>query len=482
MPFASIDPWTTPSLNARLEWLARFRATLDAQQDRLIDLIVAETHKPRHEALLGDLMPLLASCRWHERHARRLLTARRIAGRPLLFMGQSHRVERVPLGRVAIIATWNYPVQLLGIQLVQAIVAGNRVIVKPSEHAPMTQSFLLQLAVASGLPPGTLEWTDASREAGPKLLSSGADGSIDHVVFTGSTAVGREIATWAARHLIPTTLELSGCDSAIVLADADPLLAARTIWSGVTMNGGQTCMAPRRALVERSIYHAFVNALAPLASGAKPRRLITEEAAIHAGRLVGSAVAAGGRSLSGVLEPVRGSVITPIAVVDCPAEAELVAGNHFAPVLAVVPVDTGRDALKLHRLGSQHLATSIFTRHPERLAPMLGELNTGFVTVNDCLLPQAHPATSIAGTGQSGWGPSRGEAGLLAMTRAVHFSSTSPRIRPPTDPPTAKTLAMLRRTIHWLYGRGTPAVVSEPPPNPPASSPAQTAHHTQSTR
>jgi hypothetical protein len=113
---------------------------------------------------------------------------------------------------------------------------------------------------------------------------------------------------------------------------------------------------------------------------------------------------------------------------------------------------------------------------------MLGELNTGFVTVNDCLLPQAHPATSIAGTGQSGWGPSRGEAGLLAMTRAVHFSSTSPRIRPPTDPPTAKTLAMLRRTIHWLYGRGTPAVVSEPPPNPPASSPAQTAHHTQSTR
>ena len=182
-------------------------------------------------------------------------------------IGQRHQVERVPLGRIGIIATWNYPVQLLGVQLVQALAAGNRVVVKPSERTPRTQALLLDLARRAGLPEGTLDVLPATRDAGAAMLQHA---EMDHLVFAGSTAVGRRIAEAAARRLLPSTLELSGRDTAFVLADADPALAARTIWSAVTMNAGQTCMAPRRVLVDSRVYERFLAALArlPRAPGA----------------------------------------------------------------------------------------------------------------------------------------------------------------------------------------------------------------------
>ena len=461
-------------MSQRLAWVRAFRGALVAHQEALLRLIEAETAKPRHEALLGDLMPLLASCRWHERHAGRVLRERAVGGRPLLFVGMRHRVRRVPLGRVAIIATWNYPVQLLGIQLVQALVAGNRVVVKPSEHAPRTQALLLELAVAAGLPAGTLEWTGAGRDEGPRLLEAGG---LDHVVFTGSTAVGRQVAAWAAEHLIPTTLELSGCDSAIVLDDADAALAASSIWTGVTMNGGQTCMAPRRALVDQRVYHRFIAALAPLAAGAAPRALISAPAALAAFELARRAVDAGARSLSGVLEAPRGSAMVPLAIADCPEDAPLVAGDHFAPVLAVVPVRGLEHALRVHAACGQHLATSIFTRDTRRAGAIAPRLGAGYVTINDCVLPQAHPGTSIGGVGRSGWGASRGEAGLRAMTREVCVAATSPRFRAPAEPPTRRSLAMLAGLITAVYrprfGRvppaavraGGPKLVAEPVPD-----------------
>ena len=134
----------------------------------------------------------------------------------------------MPLGRVLVIATWNYPVQLLGIQLVQAVLAGNRVVVKPSERAPKTQARLIALAVeaAEAVPSmrGVIESRPATRGEGQRLV---AEEQFDHVIFIGSTAVGRAIAEVCAARLIPTTLELSGSDSAIVFADADARAAAR---------------------------------------------------------------------------------------------------------------------------------------------------------------------------------------------------------------------------------------------------------------
>ncbi len=445
------DLFAPVTLGQRLAWIDRFSALIVDRTDDLLEAMQVEVGKPAHEGLTNDIMPLLAACRWLRRNLRSLLRPRRLRGAPIWMPGQRVEHARAPLGRVAIVATWNYPVQLLGIQLLQAIAAGNRVVVKPSERSPRTHGLLLDIARDAGLSDRDLSWTSSDRSAGQALLIGER---FDHIVFTGSTAVGRAIAELAAESLTPTTLELSGRDSAFVLDDADVELAARTLWNAVTVNAGQTCIAPRRILVEGRAYRAFAAALAPLAAAARPRRLIDAEAAGRCWTLLRGAVAAGGRSASGVIEAPEGAVLRPHAVLDCPVDADLVAGDHFGPAVAVLPVDDLTDALRVHRGCDQHLATSVFTRSRRRAEELRLVLGSTNVIVNDALLPAAHPAVSVGGRGESGWGLSRGVSGLLAMTRPVYCSRTS-WLRTPIDPPSAKVLVAMRRMIRWLYGGGS---------------------------
>ena len=453
-PFPS--EWANTPLKKRLAWVRQFRKLIIENTDRLSELTQDEVHKPAHEALLADIAPLVASCRWHERFTAGVLAKKSLPGTPFWLRQSRTQIHRAPLGRIGIIATWNYPVQLLGIQLVQALVAGNTVVVKPSELAPQTQSYLLNLAELAGLPSGTLTRLEATREEGERLVRQEP---LDHLIFTGSTRVGLQIAQAAAARLLPTTLELSGNDSAIVLHDADPDLAARVVWFGVTANAGQTCMAPRRVLVDQSIYARFLAALAPLAAGATPRTLISGRAAQQTFELVADAVSCGGRSLSGVLEGPIGpasAILRPIAVVDCPRDSALVAGDHFGPAVAVVPVRDFDDALRVHRrldlsTAPQHLSVSLFGRDTPSLREKACTLGASFVTINDCLIPQSHPGSSIRGQGASGWGSSRGIDGLRAMTQAIAISRTRGLSRPPTDPPTPRQLAFLKSAMIWLY-------------------------------
>lgn len=437
------------SLRRRLEWVARFRKLVLAEMRTLTDLICEEVHKARFEAEMGDVAVLLAACRWHEKHAGRVLRGRGVLGRSLVSLGQRHRTCRLPLGRVAIIATWNYPVQLLGVQLLQALVAGNRVVVKPSEHAPRTQALLLEIAHRAGADERTLSWTEPTREAGRALLERER---FDHVVFTGSTFVGESIARHLADSLTTSTLELSGRDSAIVLGDADVQLAAKSIWAGVTSNGGQTCIAPRRALVCERVYQAFLKELGALAGSAKPRTLIDERAAQHVFALAEEAVAMGGRSVSGVLERPVGAQIRPIAIADCDPACGLVGGDHFGPALAVVRVRDEAEAVRIHRGIDQHLSCSVFTRRPSAHRGLVGELVARSVMFNDCVMPVGHPGASLGGVGASGWGSSRGQAGLLELTRCVHVSVTSARVRPPTGEPSGSSRRRLLSVVKRVYG------------------------------
>jgi len=212
-------------------------------------------------------------------------------------------------------------------------------------------------------------------------------------------------------------------------------------------------MAPRRVLVERSVHAAFVRDLGLYAAGAPPRKLISEDAAERTFALARAAVDAGGRPVSSLLEPPEGPWLRPIAIADCPEDAELVAGDHFGPATAIVPVDSEEHALRVHHACDQHLATSVFTRRPRatarRLAPRLGVTS---VTMNDCVIPTAHPAAAIGGVGASGWGTSQGEAGLLAMTRPVYVSTTNPVLRPPTDRPAPHRVEQMARMVGRLYG------------------------------
>jgi aldehyde dehydrogenase (NAD+) len=441
-----VDP---PSFRLRTRWLTAFARHVRLCTDALAASAERETGKPTWETIVADVLPLLASLAWNAKHAERILGRRRRSGRAWWQLGQRHWVERAPVGRVLVIATWNYPVQLLGIQLAQSLAAGNRTDVKPSERCPETHRLLCELAWRAmddvGLDRSWLVLHDHRREEGSRLLR---ETMFDHVVFTGSTAVGRSIAEACARTLTPSTLELSGHDTAIVLADADPKLAAKVLWNGLTMNAGQTCMAPRRVLVVASIYRRFLAELAPLAGAAQPLRLVDAAAAERCVHLARAAVAAGGRSLNGQIEQPAsgthsGTHLRPMAIVDCPANTGLFDGDHFGPVVAVTPVASLDEALVLHA-SMQALATSVFTNDVAGVRAIAHRFGSSFVVVNDCILPTAHPAASIAGRRLSGWGASRGEEGLRALSREVAFVATG-RIRTPPEQPTESVLAWIRR-------------------------------------
>ena len=448
-------------LSDRLAWLGRFQRLIAAHEPALSAAIEADTGKSRYEALMTDVAPLLAACRWTRRRAARLLGERRVGGSPWwmgLLRGPMVVERRVPIGRVLLIGVWNYPVQILGIQLVQALVAGNRVVVKPSERSPKPQELLVQLALEAALPEGTVSLAPATREEGERLVR---DKRFDHIVFTGSTKTGEAVAAAAAARFTPATLELSGRDSAFVLDDADPVLAAESICAAVCMNAGQTCMGPRRALVHSAVYKPFVERLSRLARRTPARQLIDEQAAANAYELVVKALEMGGRDAAAEpygspapSEPVPrpiGRLWRPTAVIDCPGMATLVEGRHFGPALAVVRVERMEDALEVHERCDQHLSASIFTGTPSRARRLAVLLGATVITVNDCVAPSAHPGVSIGGRGESGLGLSRGEEGLLSMTRPVYITESRGQVRKILKEPGRPGVSMLAKMVSWSY-------------------------------
>ena len=460
--------WANIPLDQRLAWLLRFQRLVAANQPRLCQLMEEEVAKPQHVGLMADVAGLLAACKWLHQRGPALLRDRVVGETPFWLMGTNITERRMPLGRIGIIATWNYPVQLLGIQMIHALLPGNTVVVKPSERAPRTQTRLMELAIEAGLPAGTLTWTGSSREAGANML---ATQKLDHVIFTGSTEVGQRIAQSVAKTMTPATLELSGRDSAFVLDDADPKHAAKALWAAICINAGQTCMAPRRALVvgNQKVYDKFVAQLAKLAAGAQPVDMIDEYAAQKCKELASKALAGGAVDVAALDRsmpspqtpgaPIEGQVadetlnrrFKPTVLINCNPTTEAVEGRHFGPLLAVVRCVNLEEALMIHRRCDQHLTASVFgsPKAGQLLAERLGATN---VMINDCIMPSAHPGVSIAGRGMSGMGVSRGEEGLLAMTRPLYISTSKRGIATLAKPPSAWQVKMLGKCIRWWYG------------------------------
>jgi acyl-CoA reductase-like NAD-dependent aldehyde dehydrogenase len=415
---AQVD-WARLPIKERLRPLRSLRHRLVADCEALCAATARDIGKAPEETLGGDVLPLADACRFLEREAGRILRPRRVPGRqrPLWLWGVHDTVQRRPRGVVGIIGTWNYPLLLNGVQIIQALTAGNAVVWKPSEVAPASAAALHDLLREAGYPADLLVVLEATREAGPALLEA----DVDHVVFTGSADTGRVIARRLGERLISSTLELSGCDAQFVLDDADVFLAARSAWFAAMVNRGQTCIAARRSFVQRPIYPLFCSALRDLASQAGPQRLALASQARQADRLVQEALAGGGKLL---LERQTGTdgkeaiaeEVCPAVVVDARPEMALCREASFAPLLAVLPFDTVDEALRLEAQCPYALGASVFTRSPARGEELAASLRAGMVTINDAIVPTAHPGTPFGGRGASGWGSTQGAEGLLEMT------------------------------------------------------------------
>lgn len=428
--------WDLGGLPARLAVVAGARRLVAARAETL----AATVARPIAETIVAEVLPLLEAARFLEREAPGLLAPRSQRGRrPLWLLGVRATLRHERLGAVLILAPGNYPLFLAGAQTLQALTAGNAVALKPAPGGEAAAHALAAILTEAGLPPGLLHVLDP--DAGPDAVAAG----FDHIVLTGSAATGAAVLAAAARSLTPCTMELSGVDAVYVLPGANLGLVARCLAYGLRLNGGATCIAPRRVFVTRADAASLEDRLAALLPGV-PDASPPPAIAARLDALAADALAGGARRI-GDTAPGR-----PTVLAGARADMALLHEDVFAPWLALVAVDDADSGLRDDATCPYALGASIFG--PSEAARALAvRVRAGSVCINDVIVPTADPRLPFGGSGRSGFGRTRGAEGLLAMTATKTVSERRGWFRPHLAAPGPKDAARFGGMVRWLHGR-----------------------------
>jgi coniferyl-aldehyde dehydrogenase len=383
-------------------------------------------HRSEHETLLSDGMTVIAEIDHLRRHLRRWMKPRRGRVGWQLWPARA-QVRREALGVVGVMSPWNYPVNLALVPLATAIAAGNHVYLKPSEHTPRTSAFLQSL-LAEVFPADRV----AVALGGAEMGAAFAGLPFDHLLFTGSTAVGRKVMAAAAPNLTPLTLELGGKSPAIVAADFPIEQAAARLASGKWFNGGQTCIAPDYVLIDAARRDPLTAALrtqvharygADMGEAADFTRIINEA---QYRRLRGHLDDARARGLQVIalaeVDEARAEaerLIPPTLVLDPGDDATVMQDEIFGPILPIRGYAALDDAIAHVERHDRPLALYPFSHDSATVERILGRLVAGGVTVNDTLLHFAASDLPFGGIGPSGMGQYHGEAGFETFTKAM---------------------------------------------------------------
>lgn len=410
-------------LALRRDRLARLRALIDTHAPALAEAVEADfgVRSPQLTEA-ADLFVLRAGMAQLHKHLPGWMKPQRVAT-PLYLQPARAHIQRQPLGVVGVIGPWNYPLQLTFGPAATALAAGNRVMLKPSEltpHASALMATLVQQAFAAD------EFSVVL--GGPDVAQDFSRLPFDHLFFTGSTQVGRQVAAAAATNLTPTTLELGGKSPCVIDASCDLNDAAVKIAHGKLLNAGQTCIAPDYVLLPRDreaeferAYTAAVARLFPSIAGNPDYAAIVSER--HQARLVAmlDEAQAGGARVVDVAPPGGTSgdarQMNPVLVFDAAPGARLMGEEIFGPILPVVAYDGIDDAIAFINLRPRPLALYWFGSDTAARDRLLNRTVSGGVTVNDTLMHIAHEGLPFGGVGESGWGSYHGEAGFLRFTQ-----------------------------------------------------------------
>jgi acyl-CoA reductase-like NAD-dependent aldehyde dehydrogenase len=342
--------WAPTPILSRLHIVRALRQLIAENADALAEAAASASVRPLAEKLVSEVLPLADACRWLEKNAARALATRRCGrrGRPFWMRGVTFEVQRQPFGLVLVIGPGNYPLFLPAVHALHALVAGNAVLLKPAPGTRHVALAFAQVALDAGLDPALLTILPESVAAARSAIADG----VDKVIFTGSSENGREVLATLAETNTPSVMELSGRDAVLVFADADLDLVVRALRFGTSLNGGETCIAPRRLVIVQSVAEDL---LMRLSIARVPRMLI-----------------------------------------------ERVRNDHMA----------------VHRANDADFAlgASIFSRDVAKARTLAARIKTGFVLINDLIVPTADPRMPFGGVKASGFGSTRGEEGLLEMT------------------------------------------------------------------
>ncbi|HEX5853991.1 MAG TPA: aldehyde dehydrogenase family protein [Thermoanaerobaculia bacterium] len=471
--------WASRPLADRVEALKRWRDAVVDSASSVAATLVSESGKPRHEAEVIEILYLCELIRFGCRAGRRALAEE--TRNPLLFVTKKTRLTRTPLGVVGVIGPWNFPILNNAADGVGPLLMGNTVVLKPSEVTPLTSLALRDLWVKAGNPPDVFQVVTGRGEAGAELVNR-----VDGIMFTGSVATGRKVASRAGERLIPCVTELGGKSPFVVLAGADLEWAAEAAaWSSF-VHSGQVCVRTERIYVQEEVAARFeallvdrVRALRRRPPGSRSREPYDVGAVTFAPQIAvverqiadatarGASVAVGGARQG---DP-AGQFFPPTVLLGATQDMEVMKDETFGPLVPVMRVKDAEEALRLANDTHLGLNATVFGRRKEAVA-FARRLQSGQVIVNDVLVNYFVVESPLGGWKASGLGFRHGVESLRQWTRTEAVTEGRPLLAPierlvarklafPYDP---RFLALIRRATRLLYRRGISAKLRRPAP------------------
>ncbi len=426
----SATAWRQLAHAQRCSVLGRAAALFARDREPLLQTCQQYRQRSEVEWLTSEWLPLCAALEHLRRRGGRILADRRLGakGRPTWLWGVHSVVTRQAWGKVLVVAPGNYPVYLPGVQVAQALAAGNTVMLKPAPGCEQISRAMVDRLYEAGVPTAAVTVLDSSPAAAQQAIERG----VDLVVLTGSSQTGRTVLGQCVERLTPAVMELSGCDAMIVGPGARLDQVVPLIHFALTLNSGATCIGPRRIFVVAELMEplkkllqqtppAACNELYP---GAGPIAIQRIRQAMQLG-----AVDVWGRDES-VLD---GSDFFPMLLEGVSPTAEIATADTFAPVACLMPFEKVADLQQALAHCPYRLAASILAS-PTWAQAIASLLDVGTVTINDAIFPTADPRVPFPAIGESGFGVTRGDEGLLQMTRpkvvSIHRGSFYPHLRP----------------------------------------------------
>jgi len=452
--------WAALSVERRAGYLRRVMKIVIERQEDIIETVIRETGKTRSEAIPMEIFSACDSLSYYSKHASKILAPQARPLHGVMRLMKKVTIHYVPLGVVGVITPWNGPFILALNPTAQALVAGNAVLLKPSEVTPFSAQLLAEIFEQAGLPEGVLQVLTGDGETGAALCEVG----VDKITFTGSAATGRKVAQACARQLIPCTLELGGKDPMIVCDDADIESAAAGAIAGAYMNTGQYCCGTERVYVVESVADAFIEEVvkraAALRQGDKgesdvgaifwPRQMEIIESHMADAVAKGGTVRVGGRRNPNL----EGLFFEPTVLTDVTHDMQIMVDETFGPIVPIMRVKDEEEAIRLANDSHYGLGATIWTSDNFKATRLAQQIQAGSVCINDMTVTYGCLEAPFGGRKSSGVGQVNGVNGLRGYCHQLpviidRFKGKNSRSFYPFS---TKKDEQLQRIIRYLYG------------------------------
>jgi acyl-CoA reductase-like NAD-dependent aldehyde dehydrogenase len=456
--------WEALGFAGRARVMLRMQKWLLDNAERVIETIVKETGKSWEDAQLAEISYGANAFGFWAKNAEKYLADDKVKSSAVLVKGKKLMVRYRPLGLIGVIGPWNYPLTNSFGDCIPALMAGNSVILKPSEITPLTSLLMLEGLKECGLPENVFQVATGYGETGAALVDE-----VDMIMFTGSTATGKKVMAKAAETLTPVSLELGGKDPMIVLSDADLERAANAATYYSMQNSGQTCISVERVFVEEPVYDEFVAKVTEKVKAIRqgdpsggagtvevgsmtfPKQVDIVESHVNDAIAKGAKAVTGGHRGSG-----KGYYFEPTVLVDVTPDMDCMREETFGPTLPIMKVRDAEEAIRLANDSPYGLAASVFSKDVGRGEAVARRIEAGAVCVNDAMLNYSAIELPMGGWKASGLGHRHGAGGIrkYCAQQALLVSRFNMKRDLHMFPYTKKNTDRLMKAFRFLWGRG----------------------------